>query len=71
MISRRRRDQGTVVLILSIQSGRVTGAEIETSSGHSALDESARRAALAWEFDTSGFGDSLSARIPFVFSLSN
>jgi len=71
MISRRRRDQGTVVLILSIQAGRVTRVEIEQSSGHSALDESARRAASAWEFDTSGFGESISARIPFVFSLAN
>jgi len=71
MISRRRRDQGTVVLILSIQSGRVTRVEVERSSGHSALDEAARRAAAAWEFDMSGFGDSISARIPFVFSLAN
>jgi len=71
MISRRRRDQGTVILILSIQSGRVTRVEIEQSSGHTALDESARRAVSAWEFDTSGFGESISARIPFVFSLAN
>jgi len=71
MISRRRRDQGTVVLILSIQAGRVMRVDIEQSSGHSALDESARRAASAWEFDTSGFGESVSARIPFVFSLAN
>ena len=71
MISRRRRDQGTVVLILSIQSGRVTRVEVERSSGHPALDESARRAVSAWEFDTSGFGEFVSARIPFVFSLTN
>ena len=70
-ISRRRGDQGTVVLILEIRSGRVTRVEVERSSGHAALDESARRAVSAWEFDTSGFGDSISARIPFVFSLTN
>ena len=70
MISRRRRDQGTVVLILDIRSGRVTKAEIEKSSGHSALDESAKKAVSAWEFDTSGFEEPLSARISFVFSLT-
>ena len=70
MISRRRKDQGTVVLILSIRSGRVTKAEVEKSSGHSALDESAKKAVSAWEFDISGFGDFISARISFVFSLT-
>ena len=70
VISRRRRDQGTVVLILSLKSGRVTKAEIEKSSGHSALDESAKRAVSAWEFDVTGFGESLTVRIPFVFSLT-
>ena len=69
-ISRRRRDQGTVILILNIHSGRVAKAEIEKSSGHSALDESAKKAISAWEFDTSGFGESLFARISFVFSLT-
>ena len=70
MISRRRRDQGTVVLILDIRSGRVTKAEIEKSSGHSALDESAKKAVSAWEFNTSGFEEPLSVRISFVFSLT-
>ena len=70
MISRRRKDQGTVVLLLSIRAGRVTKAEIEKSSGHAPLDESAKKAVSAWEFDTSGFGESLSARISFVFSLT-
>ena len=69
-ISRRRRDQGTVVLILRLNSGRVASVEVEKSSGHSALDESAKRAASAWEFDVTGFGDTLSVRIPFVFSLT-
>jgi len=71
MISRRRKDHGTVVLILNIRSGRVTKAEVEKSSGHAALDESAKKAVSAWEFDASGFGESLSARISFVFSLTD
>jgi protein TonB len=70
VISRKRRDQGTVVLLLSIRSGRVTSVEIEKSSGHSALDQSARKAVSAWEFDVAGFGDSLTARLSVVFSLT-
>jgi len=60
-----------VLLILNISSGRVTKAEIEKSSGHTVLDESAKKAVSAWEFDTSDLGESISARISFVFSLTN
>jgi protein TonB len=69
MISRKRKDQGTVVLRLYIKSGHVESVEIETGSGFSALDEAAKKAAMGWEFDTSDFGDSVTARLPFVFSL--
>ena len=69
-ISRRRRDQGTVVLILRLKSGRVASVEVEKSSGHSALDEAAKKAVSAWEFDVAGFGESLTVRIPYVFRLT-
>jgi protein TonB len=69
MISRKRKEMGSVVLLLHIKSGRVVSVEIETGSGHSALDEAAKKAAMGWEFDTSGFGDEVTARLPFVFSL--
>jgi protein TonB len=69
MISRKRKDQGTVVLRLYIKSGRVESVEIETGSGFPALDEAAKKAAMGWEFDTSDFGGSVTARLPFVFSL--
>jgi protein TonB len=69
MISRKRRDQGTVTLIVTIRSGRVLSVEVERGSGHAPLDESAVRAARSWEFDSSGYGDTVTARIPFVFKL--
>jgi protein TonB len=69
MISRKRRDQGTVTLLVTIKAGRVASIEVERSSGHGPLDESAVRAVREWEFDSSGYGDTVVARIPFAFSL--
>ena len=41
--------QGSVVLSLTLdQSGRVTGTNVLRSSGHPALDELARNAAMNW-----------------------
>jgi protein TonB len=69
MISRKRRDQGTVTLLATIKSGRVASVEVERSSGFSPLDEAAVRSVRGWEFNISGHGDSVVARIPFVFTL--
>jgi protein TonB len=69
MISRKRRDQGTVVLLIEITSGQVVAVELEKSSGHSPLDEAAIRAIRDWRFDMSGYGDHVTARIPFKFDL--
>ena len=69
MISRKRKESGTAVLLIVIASGRVTSVEIEKSSGHSPLDEAAVRAVRDWRFDTSGYGDKVTARIPFKFEL--
>jgi protein TonB len=69
MISRKRKEQGTVVLLIEITSGRVSAVEIEKSSGHPPLDEAAIRAVKEWRFDTSGYGDKVTARILFRFDL--
>ena len=69
MISRKRKESGTAVLLIVIASGRVTSVEIEKSSGHTPLDEAAVRALREWRFDTSGYGDKVTARIPFKFEL--
>jgi protein TonB len=69
MICRKRRDQGTVVLLIDISAGRVKSVKVERGSGYAPLDESAMRAAKQWAFDTSGFGNEITARIPFRFEL--
>jgi protein TonB len=69
MISRKRREQGTVVLLIRIESGRVTRVDVERSSGHKPLDESAARAVREWRFDVTGYDGAITARIPFSFTL--
>jgi protein TonB len=68
MISRKRREGGTVVLLIEISSGRVGSVEVERSSGHSPLDESAVKAVKGWVFDA-GHGGAILARIPFKFDI--
>lgn len=67
VISRRRRDEGTAVVVVTIETGRVTSAVLERSSGSGALDSAAVAAARGWRFDSSS--GVLRARIPFVFKL--
>lgn len=51
LANRQRGDQGVVTVLLRISdAGEVTGVEIVTTSGHPALDESARRAVQRWRF---------------------
>jgi protein TonB len=69
MISRKRRDQGTVILLVNIKAGKAASVEVERSSGFAPLDEAAIRAVRSWEFKSSGYGDSVTARIPFLFKL--
>lgn len=68
-ISRKRRDQGTVTLLVRVESGRVVSASVERGSGHKPLDEAALRAVRGWQFDTMGYGEGLTVRIPFAFTL--
>jgi protein TonB len=69
MISRKRKEQGVVTLVIEIVSGRVASAKVERTSGHAPLDEAALKAVKGWKFNTSGYGDRVMARIPFRFDL--
>jgi protein TonB len=70
MISRKRKESGTVVLLIEISSGSVGSVEVESSSGHTPLDESAVRAVKMWKFDA-GHGNAILARIPFKFDIKH
>ena len=64
--SRKRREEGTVKIIITIENGGVTKAEVEASSGYERLDASALRAVRQWRFDSPG---TVRARVPFAFRL--
>ncbi|MDO5563236.1 MAG: TonB family protein [Synergistaceae bacterium] len=66
--SRKRREEGTVKIIITIDNGAVSHAEIERSCGHERLDASAMRAVKRWRFDYSG---TIRARVPMTFRLEN
>jgi protein TonB len=68
-LSRKRREQGVVVLLADLASGRTESVRVERSSGHPRLDEAAVRAVKEWRFDTSFYGTRVTARIPFRFEL--
>jgi TonB family protein len=69
MISRKRKDEGTVTLIVTIKSGKVADVKVERGSGYPPLDESAIKAVHGWLFDSSAHEETITARIPFVFKL--
>lgn len=66
LFSRKRGEEGKAVILVTIQSGRVTDAEVEGSSGSSRLDAAALRAARLWVFREKV---TVRARIPFLFQL--
>ena len=53
-------------IIITIENGGVTKAEVEASSGYERLDASALRAVRQWRFDSPG---TVRARVPFAFRL--
>lgn len=65
--SRKRGEEGRVTVIITIENGVVTGAEIEESSGYRRLDESAASALMKWRFSYSG---RIKARVPVAFKLN-
>jgi TonB family protein len=68
-ISRKRREQGTVILLAEISSGAVVSVKVERGSGHAPLDESAVRALRQWRFEMPPNRNNITARVPFVFKL--
>lgn len=64
--SRKRNEEGTVIIVVTINSGKVTETVIEKSSGYSRLDNSAIKAVSQWEFDCT---NKIKARIPVIFKL--
>ncbi len=64
--SRKRKEEGTVKIIVTVTEGRVVSAEVESSSGYLRLDESALRAVKQWLFKNSG---TVRVRVPVVFRL--
>ncbi len=67
LISRKRKEQGTVTVLLEVNSGKVSDAKVESSSGSPRLDESAVKALRAWRFSQDLIG---TVRIPVVFTLT-
>ena len=49
LFSRKRREEGTAVIIARIENGSVTSAVLEKTSGHDRLDASALRAVMEWK----------------------
>lgn len=72
-IARRRRQEGVVVLSVSVNaSGEPVEVEIETSSGASSLDEAAVEAVRQWRFEPGlREGEAVSSRVevPIRFEL--
>lgn len=64
--SRKRKEEGTAVIIAAVENGRVQSVEIEKTSGYDRLDNSALRAVKGWRFRYEG---RIRVRIPFVFKI--
>lgn len=66
--SRKRREEGTAVLLITIENGSVTDCKVESSSGFTRLDEAAKRAVSQWNFAQT---ENVKARVPISFRLSD
>lgn len=64
--SRKRREEGTVTVIASVDNGSVISAEVENTSGFERLDAAALRAVKGWRFAYDG---NIRVRIPFAFRI--
>lgn len=66
LLSRKRKEEGEVTVLLTVASGKTLRVEVEISSGHPRLDEAAKKALSRWEFSEEISG---TIRIPVIFSL--
>ena len=64
--SRKRREEGTVILLIKVVNDAVMECGVEKPSGYPRLDEAAKRAVSGWKFSNSG---SVRARVPVSFKL--
>ncbi|GHV37399.1 hypothetical protein FACS1894187_14010 [Synergistales bacterium] len=65
-IARKRKEEGTVVLLITLDGTNVVGVDVEKSSGFSSLDGAAVAAVKKWRFDNHG---KIVARVPVTFQL--
>ncbi|MDO4218526.1 MAG: energy transducer TonB [Synergistaceae bacterium] len=68
VFSRKMREEGTVLLLLTVKDGTVCSVSIDKSSGFSRLDSAAQIAAKKWIFSSDG---NFMVKVPFSFKLSN
>ncbi|GHS99750.1 hypothetical protein AGMMS50276_23990 [Synergistales bacterium] len=67
-IARKRKEEGTVVLIITLDGTNIVRVDVEKSSGFSSLDSAAVVAVKKWRFDNSG---KIQARVPVTFRLTS
>ncbi len=68
VFSRKMREEGTVLLLLTVKNGTVCNVSVDKSSGFSRLDSAAQIAAKKWIFGSEG---NFMVKVPFSFKLSN
>jgi protein TonB len=68
-IARRRREEGTVTLLITLEGANVSSVKVEKSSGFSALDEAAAAAVRRWRFEPHKSAGKIQARVPVTFKL--
>ena len=65
-LARKRGEEGTTVLLVTLDGPRVVSVNIERSSGSAALDKAAQDAVSRWRFENAG---RLRVRAPVTFRL--
>jgi protein TonB len=66
-IARKRREEGTVTLLMTLNGESVSTVEVEKTSGYAVLDKAAVAAARQWRFQNAG---TLQVRVPITFRLN-
>jgi protein TonB len=68
-IARKRKEEGTVTLLITLEGANVLSVTVEKSSGFSALDEAAAAAVRRWRFEPGRNAARVQARVPVTFKL--